>query len=188
MSTSYMRARVPYTYEEYRFFPDDGRRYELIDGELYLSPAPTPFHQTVSRRLQHALMLLLEDKGLAYIFNAPCDIIINEQSVVQPDLAIVRIDRKAIVSKRGIEGPPDIAVEILSPSNRSNDERVKLAAYARFGIPEYWIVDPELGWVDQHTLTAAGYGPARRFDRAATLISPTFAEIAIVLEPVFQPL
>ncbi len=80
-------------------------------------------------------MFLLENTGIAYVFNAPCDVILNDQTVVQPDLAIERTSRKSIVSARGIEGPPDLAIEILSPSTRATDEKIKLKAFARFGVP-----------------------------------------------------
>jgi Uma2 family endonuclease len=87
-----------------------------------------------------------------------------------------------------VEGPPDVAVEILSPSTRGNDVFLKKAAYARAGIPEYWIVDPDLGRVEVFRLKEAGYDQGVLSDRAATLTSPSFPEVAIPLAPVFEPL
>jgi Uma2 family endonuclease len=180
-------ADIPYTYDDYRLLPDDGRRYELIDGDLFVTPAPTPFHQTVSRRLQHALIRQLEEPGIAYIFNAPCDVILTDTTVVQPDLALVRIARKEIITQRGIEGAPEVVVEILSPSTRERDRYIKRAAYARQAIPEYWIVDPDQGWIEVHRLAGQGYHIHDRFDRAATLASPAFPEVAVPLAPLFAP-
>ena len=145
-------AAVPYTYRDYCSLPDDGRRYELIDGDLFVTPSPATFHQTVSRRLQYALMTILENTGIAFVFDAPCDVILSDTTVMQPDLAIVRMDRKEIVAKRGLEGPPDVVVEILSPSTQDRDRHIKRAAYSRFGIGEYWIVDPAHGSIEVHCL------------------------------------
>ncbi len=94
-----------------------------------MNPAPTTIHQRVSRRLQQVLMQQLEEPGIAEVFDAPTDVILSETSVVQPDLAVVRIARKA-ASERGIEGPPDVVVEILSPGNSGHDELFKKMLYA----------------------------------------------------------
>ncbi len=145
-------------------------------------------HQTVSRRLQYALMTQLEVPGIAMIFDAPFDVIMAETTVVQPDLAIIRQSRRSSISQRGLEGIPDIAVEILSPSTRGNDVFLKKPAYARAGIQEYWIVNPDLGHVVVFHLKDNGYDPGVLFDRSATLTSPSFPEIAIPLLPVFAPI
>ena len=183
-----VRANVPYTYQEYCYLPNDGRRYEIIEGDLCVTPAPSSMHQTVSRRLQYALMTQLEMPGIAYIFDAPFDIILAETSVVEPDLAIIRKSRRDSISKRGFEGSPDVVVEILSPSTRGNDVFLKKAAYARLGIQEYWIVDPDLGHIEVFRLKENGYDPGVLFDRAATLTSPSFPEVGILLVPIFEPL
>lgn len=181
------KARVQYSYEEYAALPSDGRRWELIDGEFEVNPAPATRHQTVSRRLQYELMQQLEEAGLALVFDAPTDVILSDHDVVQPDLAIVGATRKHIVSERGIEGPPDIVVEILSPGTRVLDRRVKSVTYARFGVPEYWIVDPDLGHIEQYRLDASGsYGAPERFDRASTLGTPSFTEVSVDLAKVFR--
>lgn len=181
-------AEVPFTYREYALLPDDGRRHELIEGDFYVTPAPTPMHQTVSRRLQHALMTQLEDTGVAFVFDAPIDVILSETTVVQPDLAIVRRARREVISKRGIEGPPDIVAEILSPSSRGQDEFLKKTVYARFGIPEYWLVDTEHGFITIFRAEASAYRVRQRLDRASTLTSAELGEISIPLAPIFREL
>lgn len=181
-------VRVPYTYEHYRLLPDDGRRYEVIGGDLFVSPSPTSMHQTVSRRLQYRLMTSLEETGRALVFNAPTDLILAETTIVVPDLMIVRTERKHIVTKRGVEGAPDLVVEILSPNNRANDVVLKRMTYARAGIAEYWLVDPDTGYVEVLRLGEADYELAMRYDRGSTLESPAFPEVAIDLVPVFAPL
>jgi len=108
--------------------------------------------------------------------------------VVQPDLAIIRKSRRDSISKRGFEGPPDVAVEILSTSTRGNDIFLKKAAYARLGIQEYWIVDPDLCRVEVFRLKEGGYDQGVLFDRSATLTTPSFPEVAILLTPIFEPI
>ena len=177
---------VPYTYAEYAALPPDGRRWELIDGEFEVTPAPAPRHQTVSRHLQFELMRALEETGAAQVFDAPIDVILSETDVVQPDLVILRSDRLHFVTDRGIEGPPDIVVEILSPSSRVIDRRVKPRTYARYAIPEYWIVDGEFGQMELHRLGAEGYVLEARFDRASKLVTPSFPELQVDLMRVFR--
>ena len=188
MSSPGLRANVPYTYQEFQYLPNDGRRYEIIEGELYVTPAPSTMHQTVSRRLQFALMTQLEEPGVAFIFDAPFDVILSETSVVEPDLVIIRQSRRGSFSQRGFEGPPDVVVEILSPATRGNDVFLKKAAYARLGVAEYWIVDPDLARIEVFRLKEAGYDQGLLFDRSATLSSPSFPQIAVPLEPLFAPL
>jgi Uma2 family endonuclease len=181
-------ARVPFTYAHYRQLPEDGKRWELLDGDFFVTPAPTTFHQTVSRRLQYALMQALEETGIALVFNAPVDVLFEDTTCLQPDIAVVRSDRKDIVSERAIEGPPDLVVEILSPSTRDRDLYIKRDAYARFGVSEYWVVDPNLGMVEVFRAEGGAAAWVQRFDRAATLTSLEFAEVAIPMASLFRAL
>lgn len=180
-------ARVPFTYAHYRQLPEDGKRWELLDGDFFVTPAPTTFHQTVSRRLQYALMQALEEAGIALVFNAPVDVLFEDTTCLQPDIAVVRTDRKHIVSERAIEGPPDLVVEILSPSTRDRDLYIKRDAYARFGVAEYWVVDPNLGTVEVSGAEDGSAQWVKRFDRASTLTSLVFPEVAIPMAPLFRP-
>ncbi len=178
---------VPFTYREYLLLPDDGRRHELIEGEFYVTPAPTTLHQTVSRRLLQILMQQLEDTGLAQVFNAPTDVLLDDTTCLQPDLAIVRSSRAHLIELAAIRGVPDLVIEILSPSHPGNDRFLKRGVYARFKVPEYWIVDPVNGFV---TVLRSGepgrYDLEARFDRAATLTSEEFPELAVPLPRVFR--
>jgi Uma2 family endonuclease len=175
----------PLTYDEYRLLPEDGKRYELMDGDLFVSPAPSTRHQTVSRRLQFALMQSLEVPGLAQIFNAPCDVIFEPTSVVQPDLVIVGAARAHIITARAIEGVPDVVVEILSPGGSDRDEHLKRRLYERYGVPEYWVVEPEHDFVTVWRLDGGSYGLRARLDRASVLDHPEFPTVSIPLASVF---
>ncbi len=178
---------IPYTYADYAAKPSDGRRLELIDGEFEMTPAPATRHQTVSRRLQHELMKQLEDTGIASVFDAPIDLILSDNDVLQPDLAIVGNARARFITERGIEGPPDIVVEILSSSTRVLDRRVKSLTYARYLVPEYWMVDGDLGTIELYRLGAEKYTLEMRYDRASRLTTPSFPEVDVELARVFRP-
>jgi Uma2 family endonuclease len=149
-------------YREYCCFPDDGRRHEIIDGDHYVNPAPSTYHQTVSRRLQHQLYTQIELTGRGVVYNAPCDVQLTDYDIVQPDLAVVLTSRMQMITPTKIKGVPDLLVEILSPSTASNDATLKKQLYERVGVAEYWIVDPDNHTVEQFVLTDGRY--ARRPD------------------------
>ena len=131
-----------WTYDDYLATPDDGQRYEIIDGVLYVSAAPLTVHQLLSRRLQFFLYQFeLEGKG--YVYDAPVDVLMPGCTPVQPDLVFLTSDQRVLIQERGIVGVPFLLVEILSPSNRSLDRVKKLNRYAKNGVPFYLIVDPD---------------------------------------------
>jgi Uma2 family endonuclease len=173
------------TIREYRLLPEDGLRWELVQGEFVMTPAPSPRHQRVSRKLQYELMTQLEKPGFAEVIDAPIDVVLDELNVVQPDLAIVASARRSIITERAVEGPPDILVEILSPSSVDRDRHLKHTLYARFGVREYWIVDPIRGLLEAYRLADQGYVLRERCDRASTLRCPDFAELEVRLLEVF---
>ena len=147
MST--MQTTAPTTWEDVLRMPDDGNRYELIGGRLYMTPAPVLRHQRISKRLEMALMSILEDAGHGELFRAPCLVEFpGTGDRVQPDILFVSNERRGIVGEKSVQGPPDLVVEILSPSTAHRDRGVKLDLYARCGVREYWIVDPEEDVVD----------------------------------------
>lgn len=147
----------PMTYEDYANLPDDGNRYELVDGVLELmSPAPTTDHQLISYEIQSKLTESCKQNYV--LFYAPIDVILADKVVRQPDVALIHRDRfSEIVKRRGIVGAPDLIVEILSPSSVKRDKESKMRSYARYGVPEYWIVDPANEAIEQYVLDDGGY-------------------------------
>src|SRR3989475_11688717 len=138
-----MSARVILTYDDYATLRDDGRRYELYEGELIeMSPSPRPRHQTVIGNLHVLMAEHVRGRGLGEVSLSPIDVILSRITVLQPDLVYIERDRLGIVTERAIEGAPTRAVEGLSPSTDARDRGVKLALYARYRVPSYWIVDP----------------------------------------------
>ena len=151
------RAReTPMTYEDYLQMPDDGKRYELVDGQLELmSPGPARTHQIIGRHLSHLLSLSCASEY--EIVMAPVDVVLSPVEVRQPDLVMIHLSRMSIYKARGgIEEPPDLVVEILSPSSQKRDKVAKRRAYARFGVPEYWILNPDDETLEQNLLNSAG--------------------------------
>jgi len=139
------------TYEDYLLFPDDGKRHEIIDGDHSVTPAPKTKHQKISFNLSLALGSFVKKGGIGLVFAAPYDVILSDENVVQPDLLFVSTARASIVTDDNIRGAPDLVVEIISETTRRKDEVTKRKLYERFGVQEYWIVDPELETVKIYT-------------------------------------
>lgn len=151
------RRSVRLTYEDYRDLPDDGKRYELIDGDLNVTPAPATKHQVVVIQLVRSLGDWVLEQKLGVVFTAPFDVVLSTEDVVQPDLVYVANENRARVKPDRLEGPPDLVVEVLSEHHRRRDEVIKLHLYERHDVGEYWIVDPDLETVKVLELTGGGY-------------------------------
>jgi Uma2 family endonuclease len=136
------RSRQRWSYAEFARLPSEGStRYEVIDGELAMTPAPTSGHQEALTELVSHLNVFVREHALGRVLVGPVDVLFGEGDYLEPDLVFVRTDRLELVSERGVEGPPDLVVEILSPSTAHRDRGVKLARYRHFAVPEYWVVD-----------------------------------------------
>lgn len=133
----------PLTYEDLVATPDDGKRYEIIDGELFVGASPKRIHQEVSQRINLDLNDATGRGLLGRVYFAPVDVRLSPHDIVQPDILFIRRDRLHIYQDGGIvEGPPDIVVEILSPGSHTRDLVKKARLYEWAGIPEYWQADP----------------------------------------------
>lgn len=144
------------TYEIYAAMPDDGQRYEIVDGSMeMMTPSPSTMHQAVSGELEYLLKQSCNSDYL--IYHAPLDVILSDTNVVQPDIIMIHRSRQHIVTERGVEGPPDLVVEILSPSSRKRDKVIKMRTYAIHGVQEYWIIDPITRTLEQFQLVSSEY-------------------------------
>jgi len=160
-------------YSHYVCFPNDGQRHEIIEGEHYVNPAPSTYHQTVSRRIQFALYTLIELKQLGQVFNAPVDVQLGNHNIVQPDIVVILADHQQMITPTKIKGIPDLIVEILSPSTMEHDQVLKRHMYEAAGVPEFWIVDPFEHCVSQLILNLNGrYELATHAQRIAVSILP----------------
>ncbi len=170
--------RDRWTYEDYKRLPDDNWRYEVIEGELFMSPAPNTHHQRVIARLEFAMMKHVEAKKLGEVLHAPIDVRLGDlANPVQPDVLFICQDRLNIIRKDWIEGAPDLIVEVLSPSNWIDDRRTKYRIYALAGVREYWIVDPDKRQIEIFALRGSDYELSSRFgpgERAASEVLSGF--------------
>ena len=185
METSRLKE---WTYEEFMTLPEGGPyRYEIIDGELFMTPAPTPRHQKISGNLFAMIWTHLRSNPLGEIFSAPCDVVFSRDplQVAEPDLVFVAKAHASLVTEKNIQGVPDLLVEILSPGTAATDRRVKLSLYERFGVPEYWIVDPEAETVQVYRLVDGRYPDPREFRKEDALDSPLLPGLSIPLSGVF---
>ena len=180
-----MAARVLFTYEDLLQTPDDGKRYEIVDGEMLVSPSPFPRHQRAQMRLIQFLTKA-DEGGYGQLWAAPLDIVFDEHNVTEPDLLFIRRDRLFIVGDKNVQGPPDLLVEILSESTAHRDLGVKLRAYEKFGVPYYWVVDPVAQIVRLFELQGDGkYGKARLIEGDDLLSCSLFPEFTMPVAGIF---
>jgi len=154
------RSRTRWTYAEFARLPSEGStRYEVIDGELAVTPAPTGAHQRVVARLVMILGTFARDHALGEVLPSPIDVLFGEGDYFEPDVIFVRAERAHLVGDRGVEAPPDLVIEILSPSTAHRDRGIKLERYRHFGVPEYWIVDLDARAVEIWRLAESAMAP-----------------------------
>jgi len=178
-----------WTYEEFMSLPEGGSlRYEIIDGELCMTPSPSPRHQRISLRMSIIIGTYLDRSPIGEVFAAPCDVVFSKDplQVVEPDLVFVSKEHLSIITEKNIQGVPDLTVEILSPSTETADRRVKHSLYQRFGVSEYWIVDPETETVQVFRLACGHYPAPLEHSKRDLLESPLLPGLSIPLSEVFQ--
>ena len=183
------RTRRWPTYEDYLNISGDDR-YELINGEFILVGAPNTSHQTAAISLGARMYFFVEeDNDLGRVFSAPTDVILTDPegvNVVQPDLAFVSKEREAIIAHANIQGAPDLIVEILSPSTGRLDMTTKRDLYARHGVGEYWIADPEARTLTVMVLRDGEFEVAGEYSEGDTLTSPTLEGFSVEADRVFR--
>ena len=173
------------TYAEMLEWPDDGRQYELYDGEVVVVPTPFPGHQRVAFNIAVLLRDYAERAGGVTLI-APLDIVFSEHNVVQPDVVFFSRERRHLVKDWEVtRAAPDLAVDVLAKRTESRDRGRKMELLARFGVPEYWIVDPAAETIEIYVLDHGVYD--RRVDagRDADVTSPTFARLAFSTSRLF---
>ena len=185
--TDQLPAQGQWSYDDYARLPDDGCRYEVIRGELYMAPAPRPLHQRVIIRLSFFLEAYLEERKLGTAFAAPIDVILPRKlgNPVQPDLLFIRSERRRIIGELNIQGAPDLVMEVLSPSNPAHDRSLKHELYAEAGVPEYWIIDPRARTVEIFVLRGAAYQLLGRFGEGESARSDLLDGFAIDVDGIF---
>jgi len=181
--------RVPkkvYTYQDYSELPDDGNRYEIIEGELIMSPAPYMIHQDVCRNVATELTLFTRKMKVGKIYFAPTDIILSEINVVQPDILFIAKKNLQIIPEKNVKGVPDLIVEIVSPSTGYYDLIAKKELYEQFGVKEYWLVDPQKRCVELYLNIEQKFELQPRLKEQGTLRSSVLKGFEIGLETIFN--
>ena len=177
---------VKLTYRDYMAWPDDGRRYELFEGELYMVPSPSVKHQRISRKLMLLLAQFVDEYQLGEIFDAPLDVVFAEATFVQPDILFISHQRRGIIGEQNISGAPDLVVEILSPSTEERDRGIKSQLYCRYGVQEYWLVDPEERTVEVLALSPEGYEVLGWYSGDEVVSSQVLAGFQFPAEEIFD--
>ena len=173
-----------YTYDDYAQLPE-GAPYELIRGELVMSPSPSTYHQRLLLRLGRAFLNFVEEHETGEVLIAPMDVYLAEDTTVQPDLLYIAEDRHDIIGEQKIEGAPDLVVEIFSPSTTHRDVGVKKRLYEEHGVREYWTIDPDTQAVEVHVNTDDGFEQHTRVVEAGTAASAVLEGFAVDLADLF---
>jgi len=176
------------TYADYLQFPDDGNRHELIDGEHFVTPSPNLRHQRILRNLFRVLDTFVDAQRVGQVYFAPLDVILSDVDVVEPDLLFIGNERLEQLDNY-VKGPPDLAVEILSPSTHRKDEVRKRDLFERAAVPEYWIVDPDPETVKVYRRVGDVFSRPELLSRrdGDVLRSPLFPGLEIPLATIFAP-
>ena len=177
------KANVKFTVIDYLNLPEHPR-YELVEGDLLLTPSPAFRHQAVAGNVEAALRAWVIGGGLGVVVDAPMDVILSDETVVQPDVIVILNANRHIIRER-IEGPPDLVVEVLSPATKERDLTTKRRLYARHGIREYWIVDGERRTIEVNEWTPDGYRPVGLFAWSDTLRSPVLPGFELPVRSAF---
>lgn len=179
-----LKPRVGYT--DLCQYPEDGRRYELYDGEVFVVPAPRPIHQIVADNLCGLLRLYAAAHG-GLAITSPLDIVFSEYDVVQPDVVFFTAARRYLVQlDEAIRDAPDLVIEVLSPSTAETDRGKKMQMFARYRVPEYWIIDPTRWRVEIHVLVSGGYTLAGEAGDEDVARSGLFAGLELPAAEIFR--
>jgi Uma2 family endonuclease len=173
-----------WTYEDLFSLPEDGKRYEIIEGELYEMPSPASAHALTVINLIAALLPIVARLG-GQLLTAPIDVFFAGANPVQPDILVMLPGGPARIVTRGVEGPPDLLIEVLSPSIRGHDLLTKRSLYARAGVREYWIVDPEARNIEILTLDRDALHSVQTASGDETPVSPLLGPLPIAADDLF---
>ena len=170
------------TYDDFLKLPDDGKRYEIIDGELYVSPAPNIRHQNVSIVLSSRLFGHVKEGRRGRVFAAPTDVYLADDAIVEPDILFISRARLNIITAQHVRGAPDLVVEIISPSSTRTDQETKRDLYARYGVKHYWLAHPLEEWVRAYELGEDGaYELIAEGHKDDAFSAPPFPDLTIQL-------
>ncbi len=170
------------TYADYRQLPDDRNRYELFEGLLQVTPSPSTHHQTVVTNLSITVGSHVRTRKLGKILLAPCDVVLSDTTILQPDLLFVARERLAIILPQYVRGAPDLVVEVLSPSTAQRDRQTKQRLYEAYGVANYWLIDPDRHEAEAYVLEEGSYQLVRVSKESEVFRAAPFPDLAIPLD------
>ena len=176
----------PLTVEDYRMMPETGPRYQLIEGELLMAPAPNRYHQDISGNISLLLAKYVEKHPIGKLYVAPFDVYLDQYNAHQPDIVFVSKANCAILTDAGATGAPDFIVEILSPKTAFLDKKSKRKVFARSGVKELWLVDPDTRMIHVYFLQDEPERPAATYSEKDTFTSPHFPGLKIRAAKIFK--
>lgn len=180
-----LNVKAKLTYADY-LETSDYERYELLNGELYLSPSPSEIHQYILSVLHLRIGTFSRERNLGKVYFSPFDVVLSDTDVVQPDLLFISNDRSDIITANNVQGAPDLVVEILSPATADRDRTQKLDLYAKHGVNEYWIVDPDSRTIMVLLLGENRFEVSGIYGEDQSLTSPTLDGFSIALKDLFE--
>jgi Uma2 family endonuclease len=178
-----MQTAIKFNYQDYLQLPED-KRYEIIEGDLFMVPSPNERHQHILSNILYVLFDYVRKNKLGAVYCAPFDVLFSEEDIVQPDIIFVSNKNKKIITKDNIKGAPDLLVEILSPSTSKRDIGIKKKLYARHSVREYWVVDPEGEMVDLFNLKGREF-ESKRYGVQEFLSSSVIKDLTIEVKKIF---
>ncbi len=180
-----MIANLKYTHADLLTMPDDGKRREILDGDLYVTPSPVTDHQRILGNLAYAIWKFLDAHPLGKLFVAPLDVILSEYDVLEPDLLFL-LNEHLNMLQDWVRGAPDLVIEILSLATELRDRGIKLKTYARYGVGEYWIVDPKAQVVEVYRLAPSGYQMAAKFAKGDVVETVLLPGLSLPVRAIFR--
>lgn len=175
-----------WTYEAYAALPEDGNRYEIMQGVLMMAPAPEPAHQGIAEEINSYLRSQILYTGRGLVLTSPIDVVLSEHTTVQPDVLVLLKEHLNRLQKKRIVGIPDLAVEVISPSSAAYDRLVKYNVYERMRVPEYWLVNIDEQTIEVFVLEADTYSSLGVFQGDQSLVSRIVPEITIPVSQLFN--
>lgn len=175
---------LQFTYQDYLLLPED-KRYEIIDGDLLMSPAPTGYHQDVVFRLARFLDDHARADDLGKVQIAPRDVYLSETDIVQPDILFVSKARLGILEEKYVRGAPDLTIEAFEKATAARDRVLKAKLYAKYGVKEYWLADLQAKSVEILPNSETGFERQALFSASETLRSSLLPQLRIPLADVF---
>ena len=183
----FMPVDIRLTYDDLCLLPNDGKRYEIIEGELFVTPSPISLHQRVVTQLTVELGSFLKRHRLGEVFVSPFDVVFSRYDVVEPDVLFISKARSTVLTPKNVQGAPDLVIEVLSKSTRDVDRTIKLKLYARYGVEEYWVIDPGVPAAQIYRRGKSGLERVRALKHRDLLSSPLLPGFSLKLAELVKP-